>query len=123
MTFLFSPTEKKPANLYHSSNFNFGIDIFCSRKRSVVQYKPEESQSDKQKRLEEIKKKAQEAKEIESLSDLSEDFGDFEFEEPQNISFVDEGSMEMLVVQLLTLKFRLYLYIVVVTVSLQRNLA
>ena len=97
--------------------------MFCSRKRSVVQYKPEESQSDKQKRLEEIKKKAQEAKEIESLSDLSEDFGDFEFEEPQNISFVDEGSMEMLVVQLLTLKFRLYLYIVVVTVSLPRNLA
>jgi len=67
--------------------------LFCCyrRKRSVVQYKPDESHSEKQKRLEEIKKKAQEAKAIESLSDLSEDFGDYEIEEPENISSAEEG--------------------------------
>ena len=70
----------------------------CRRKRSVVQYKPDESPTEKQQRLEKIKKNAQEAAlAVESLSDLSEDFDDFEIEEPKEISFPENIGTRMFV--------------------------
>lgn len=57
------------------------FDFHYSRKRSVVPYNPEESATDKKKRLESIKKKAEETRKAKTMSDLSEDFDDFEIEE------------------------------------------